>query len=179
MPLSASPPWSVADAWSLLARETVARVELFSWQNAARTFFGFELALLQTLTNRDGVLPERASFELRVTTDRAKSATAQLAAVSAVRVSTVMLSEAPQLRAAANAGVTAIGGAGFETLVDRATRLWQVYARPLEGGDPHAPALVAGLLAHVLLAPVVPPGGGTIFGVRGVRAWLAAHGAAR
>ena len=46
----------------------------------------------------------------------------------------------------------------------------------LDGEDTLAPALAAAVIAHALSAPVVPPGGGTVHGVRGVRVWLSERG---
>src|SRR5207245_152176 len=76
----------------------------------------------------------------------------------------------------ARAPVEAIGGAGFELLVPRTRTVWQVDARPVAGMDTRAPIVIAALLASVLLAPVVPPEGGAIFGVKGARLRLEAMG---
>lgn len=151
-----------ADAWSLFAPEPVARVELGRWRAQAEAHLDARVALVQTLADPRGVLPETAAFELDV-------APASGGAATRVAVLTVPLAEAPALRAVAARAVDAIGGAGFDALLARAARLWQVRARPVGGGDPRAPLVVAALLASVLLAPVVPPGELTTFGVRGAR----------
>jgi hypothetical protein len=45
-----------------------------------------------------------------------------------------------------------------------------------EGENELAPLALAGVLASLLLAPIVPPGAGTIFGVKGARERLSAAG---
>ena len=77
---------------------------------------------------------------------------------------------------AAREGVRAIGGAGFDVLLGRARRLWQVSDRLPSDGDARAPLLLAAVMASVLLAPIVPPGGGVIFGVKGARDRLEQRG---
>jgi hypothetical protein len=74
------------------------------------------------------------------------------------------------------AAARAIGGAGFDALVLRARRVWQVWEWVPEGGDARAPLVVAAVLASLFLAPIVPPGGGAIFGVKGARERLASLG---
>lgn len=149
-----------AGAWCLFSPELAARADLPRWRQQAATFFDADLAAVQTLT--DPVLPPSAALELDVTSLRGGGPTR-------VRVVTVALDEAPALLAHAEEAVAAIGGAGFDALLRKARRLWQVQARPVGGGDPRAPLVVAAVLASVLLAPVVPPGERTAFGVRGAR----------
>jgi hypothetical protein len=93
-----------------------------------------------------------------------------------VLVVTVPVERAPSVRAAANRGAAAIGGAGMDVLVARARRLWQVRAAVPEGGDARAPLAVAAVLASVHGAPIVPPDEVTIFGVKGARLRLEARG---
>ncbi len=81
---------------------------------------------------------------------------------------------APEVVAAAERGVAAIGGAGFDVLVARARSLVQIETRC--DGDARAPLVLAGVLASVLLAPIVPPDETTIYGVRGARLRLSARG---
>jgi hypothetical protein len=68
-----------------------------------------------------------------------------------------------------------MGGAGFDALLARARRLWQVAHLPA-AGEATVPLLVAAALASALLAPVLPPEGGVLFGVRGARDRLARLG---
>ncbi len=151
-------PWSPRDAWSLLSPDAEARVEMPRWMHAARTFLDAELSSLEGGEGGEiliGVAPARA-----------------VAKVTVVRVRTMLVSEAPEVLAAAHAGVRAIGGAGMDALVAKAKRVWQV-GRAVEGaGDARAPLVLAAALATVMLAPVVPPDEVTIFGVRGARVRL-------
>lgn len=149
-------------AWSLFAAAPEARVELARWRQQAETFFDARVALVQTLTDPSGALPDEAAIELDVAPRAGGDATR-------VRVVTVPLARAPEALAAGERAVAAIGGAGLDALLAKATRLWQVQARPVGAGDPRAPLVVAALLASVLLAPIVPPGERTAFGVRGAR----------
>jgi hypothetical protein len=149
-------------AWCLFAADPLPRADLPRWQQQAQTFFDARVDLVQTLTDPAGALPPCAALELDV-------CSLDGAARGRVRVVTVPLDEAPWALAAGRAAVEAIGGAGFDALLAKAQRLWQVQAKTVGGGDPRAPLVVAALLASVLLAPVVPPGEVTTFGVRGAR----------
>ena len=149
-----------AEAWCLFSPEPAPRADLPRWRQQAATFFDADLSAVQTLT--DPVLPAVAALELDVRSLRGGDPTR-------VRVLTLPLAEAPALLAHAEQAVAAIGGAGFDALLRKAQRLWQVQARPVGGGDPRAPLVVAAVLASVLLAPLVPPGERTAFGVRGAR----------
>ena len=164
------PVMNPADYWCLLAAAPVGRVELPRWIAQAHTLVHAELALLQRLGDPEGVLPAVASlgFTLRPLGDPAEPAV--------VQVHTLPLAEAPAVKAAAERAAEAIGGAGMDALVARATRAWLVARTPASGGDPRAPLAMAALLAGVLLAPVVPPEGGVIFGLRGARLRLESLG---
>ena len=158
---------STEAAYSLLAPEVASRIDTDRWCDQAHRLFGAVLAVTPQKRYPSGGWP---------LCDRADVALVADARVTRVRVITLPLSRAPNVRDAAIAGAEAIGGAGFDVLVGRAQRVWQVAAEPLEGDDPRAPLVVAGMLAAVLLAPVVPPGGGTIFGIKGARERLALKG---
>lgn len=160
--MTAMLPLPHAEAWSLFAAEPVARVDAARWGAQAATFFDASVALVQRVTDPDGALPTHARFELDVSP-------APGGAVTRVAVCTIPLGDAPALREVGARAVAAIGGAGMDALLAKATRLWQVRAAPVGGGDPRAPLVVTALLASVLLAPVVPPGELTAFGVRGAR----------
>jgi hypothetical protein len=156
--------------WCLLAAPPVGRVDLPSWIAQARSLLRAELTLMQRLGDPDGLLPDAASlgFTLRPLGDAADP--------TVVQVHTLPLAELPAVKAAADRAVEAIGGAGMDALVARATRAWMVEKSPATGGDPRAPLAMAALLAGVLLAPVVPPEGGAIFGLKGARTRLEALG---
>ena len=158
------------DHWSLLAADPAPRVELPRWIAQARTLVRAELTLLVRLSDPDGALPAAASlgFTLRPLGDAAEP--------TLVTVHTRPLAEVGAVREAAERAAVAIGGAGMDALVARATRAWLVAKDPPAGGDARAPLAMAALLAGVLLAPVVPPEGGAIFGLKGARARLEALG---
>jgi hypothetical protein len=162
-------PVAIEEAWTLLSPEPDARVDAARWAHQAATFFKARLAVAQDKRYPSGTLPicDRVEIDL---------AAREGDAPTRVLVVTVPIDRAPAARRAGEAGARAIGGAGFDALVARARRVWQVVDRPGEGGDPRAPLAVAAVLASLLLSPVVPPGGGTIFGVKGARERLAAAG---
>jgi hypothetical protein len=158
-------PLPPREAWTLLSPEPDARVDAARWAHQADAFFGARLVVPLDKRYPSGTLPlaDRVAVDVGE-----REATAPLARVWVV---TVPLDRAPEALAAARAGVLAIGGAGFEALIPRARRVWQVHdARDV---DPRAPLLVAAVLASLLLAPIVPPEGGAIFGVKGARERLA------
>src|SRR5205814_1550129 len=80
---------------------------------------------------------------------------------SRVRVVTIPYASAPDVARSADDAVRAIGGAGFDALVARAQRIWQI-ATAVESGNDRAPLAVAAILASVMLAPIVPPSGGPV-----------------
>jgi len=157
-------PMPVEHAWSLVSPEPSSRVDAGRWAHQARTFFGAIVELQDPKSYPSATLPlaDAGVLEIR------RIATIDTEPPSRVFFSTLPLDRAPAVRAAAMRGAEAIGGAGFDVLVQRGQRLWQVQdAAP--GGDPRAPLAVAALIASVFLAPILPPGGGTLFGVKGAR----------
>lgn len=163
------PAMNPALHWTLLAAPPDARVELLRWTQQALTLVRAELGLVETISDREGWLPAAASltFTLRREGEHTEP--------TRVRVHTAPIEEAPAAREAADAAVRAIGGAGMDFLVARAQRVWMIEAK-VPAGDPRAPLAMAALLAGVLLAPVVPPEGGAIFGLKGARSRLEALG---
>ncbi len=158
-------PWPLAGSWSLFAPEASSRMDEARWRAQAERFFSASLAIAPAKRYPDGSMPRSDAAEVAVRAGEA---------VSRVRLQTLPLEAAPGLRRSADEAVVAIGGAGFDALMRRATRLWQVAA---DGeGDARAPLVVTAVLASVLLAPVLPPGGGTVFGVKGCRERLSAQG---
>ena len=156
-------PLPIAQAWSLYAREETATLDEPRMIQQAQTFFGVELRFVA----RDPSLAD--AFDVDVLSGDATDTTR-------VRVISVHPDEASAVRAAGEEAVIAIGGAGFDALMPKAKRFWQVATTPLDGRDTRAPLLVAAVMASVMLAPIVPPGGGTVFGVKGARERLAALG---
>jgi hypothetical protein len=152
-----------SEAYSIFSPEASPRVESARWTHQARTFLEADVVLIGDVS---GTLPDIALIELDVA-----SATGS---ATRVAVRTFPIALEPELLAAADRGVRAIGGAGFDALVARAQRVWQV---PIAvEGDDRAPLVVAALLASVLLGPIVPPDEETIFGVKGARLRLQARG---
>ncbi|WP_437708985.1 hypothetical protein WMF45_32490 [Sorangium sp. So ce448] len=155
-----------SQGWSLLSPEPEARIDEHRWAHQARVFFGAELTLVQKKAYPSGTTPMADAVEV----DIARTASSSTPRTSSrVLVATVPLDRAPLVRAAAAAGVQAIGGRGFDALLARARRVWQVQEPAIVGDDGRAPLVVTAVLAAVLLAPVVPPGEETIFGVKGAR----------
>ncbi len=148
--------------------EPDARVDAARWAHQAETFFRLRFVVVQAKRYPSGTLPIADRVEVDVAPRGDENATRVL-------VVTVPVDRAPEALAAGAAGARAIGGAGFDALVLRTRRVWQVRER-VEAGDARAPLAVAAVLASLFLAPVVPPGGGTIFGVKGARERLAALG---
>jgi len=158
-PVAALP---VSHAYTLLAAEPSSRMDIAVWAHKARTFFGAALELARPKAYPDAAAPraDAALVEVR----RAKASVA-----TCVYLVTLPIGDAPEALRAAEAGARAIGGAGMDRLVERATRVWQVSTERASGDDPSAPLALAAILASVFLAPIVPPGGGTVFGVKGAR----------
>ncbi len=139
---------STSNACSLLSAEAAARLDGAAVVRNARGYFSLAVAL--------DARPLEARDRLEI----------EVVGRGHVEIVTVPIDEAPLVRAAADEAVRAIGGAGMDLLVAKARRVWQVRER---ADDPTLALLVAAVLASVLLAPIVPTGGGAIFGVRGAR----------
>jgi hypothetical protein len=153
---------SFARAYTLLAPDPSSRIDIAAWGHKARTFFGAAVELCQPKAYPNGAWPTADAVEVEI---RRKKTTP----LTKLLVITVPAEDAPEAIAAGEAGARAIGGAGMDVLVGRAKRVWQVSSDVPEGGDLAAPLALAALLASVLLSPIVPPGGGTIYGVKGAR----------
>jgi hypothetical protein len=148
----------LAEAWTLLSPDASARVDAARWAHQARTFFQQALSVAQDKRYPAGTFPLADALDVEALGAR-------------VRVVTLPADRCPEALRAGALGAQAIGGAGFDALVPRTRRVWQIV-----GTSEPAPLLVAAVLASLFLAPVVPPGGGTIFGVKGARERLAALG---
>jgi hypothetical protein len=161
-------PIAPGEAWLLLSPEADARVDAARWAHQAATFFKARLTVVQEKRYPRGTLPIADRVEVDVGRQGEEAAR--------VLVVTVPVDRAPEAYAAAVAGAKAIGGAGFDAILPRTRRVWQVRDRLENKGDPASPLAVAAVLASLFLAPVVPPPGGTIFGVKGARERLAQAG---
>jgi hypothetical protein len=163
-------PLPVGEAWTLLSPEPSARVDAARWAYQAERFFGrARVTVVQDKRYPAGTVPLADRVEVDVGTGSEGERVRVL-------VVTVPADRAPEALSAGAAGARAIGGAGFDALVPRTRRVWQVCERPAGPGDPRAPLVVAAVLASLFLAPIVPPGGGAIFGVKGARERLASLG---
>ena len=171
-------PLDPAAAWSLLYPQGDAPGPPARWAHQARPFFGARRPLVREKRYPTGAIPIADALELDVLALRAGGRAEPPSAPEPTRVLvvTVPLDRAPGAMAAAEAGVRAIGGAGMDAVLARARRLWQAAATPVSGSDARAPIVVAAVIASALLAPIVPPEGGAIFGVKGARLRLEALG---
>jgi hypothetical protein len=154
-------PWDVGLSWSLVSPQASSRMDEAALHSQAQRFFSRDhhdprLSLTTPKRYPGGAMPRADSGVLAV-------------GDTLVHIQTMPLDAAPAVVLAAVEGAAAIGGAGFDVLIRRAVRLWQVHISPLEGDDETAPLLLTAVLASIWLAPVVPPGGGSIFGVKGCR----------
>lgn len=157
-------PLAIGDAWTLLSPEPDARVDAARWAHQASAFFRVDLAIPRDKRYPSGTLPLADMVLVDVA--------ARGAEPSSVLVVTVPVDRAPHAIKAGIEGARAIGGAGFDALVPRARRVWQVRG----AAEDRAALAVTAVLASLLLAPIVPPGGGAIFGVKGARQRLEALG---
>lgn len=161
-------PLDVAASYSLLSADLEARIDAHRWAHQAATFFRADLALVQEKSYASGAIPLADAVEVDIAP--------RGGAPTRVLLVTVPLDRAPAVRAAADRGARAIGGAGMDALVARARRVWQARAAVPEGGDARAPLALAAVLAAVHQAPIVPPDEVTLFGVKGARQRLEARG---
>jgi hypothetical protein len=166
--IGAVAPLAIDDAYSLLAPGPDARIDAARWRHQASAFFQAKLVIAHDKRYPSGTLPLSDALEIDIGLEDEETTTRVL-------VVTMPADRAPLVLKAGAAGAQAIGGAGFDALVARTRRIWQVRAS-VDQGDARAPLLVAAVLASLLLAPVVPPGGGAIFGVKGARERLSALG---
>ena len=160
----------VGEAWSLLAPEASAAIDGARWRHQARTFFAARIELVHAKKYPDGAIPDLDAAEIYVAHANGNGAPTR------VRIVTLPVARALAVRAAGEAGSRAIGGAGFDVLVGRTRRVWQIATSRVSGDDARAPLVVAAVAASILLAPIVPPEGGAIFGVKGARVRLSAAG---
>lgn len=162
-------PLPIEGSWTLLAPEGESRVDAARWAHQAETFFRATLRVIQEKRYPSGTLPIVDAVEIEIAPRGVESKTRVL-------VVTLPIDRLPAAQRAGEAGARAIGGAGMDVLVGRAKRVWQIAGAVEAGGNALAPLALAGVLASLLLAPIVPPGAGTIFGVKGARERLSAAG---
>ncbi|MFP6683663.1 MAG: hypothetical protein VB934_03085 [Polyangiaceae bacterium] len=149
-------PWLVSDCYSLFSPDVSSRVDCGRWTAQAARFFDASVEVTPQKRYPENGEPIRDALQLHVSF---AGATAE------VSVQTLPLEDAHSLFTAAEGAVARMGGAGFDVLLGRARRLWQVRI----DGEPRAASLVTALLASVWLAPVLPPDQSCMFGVKGAR----------
>lgn len=156
-------PHPLGAAYAVLAPEDDGRIVEARWRQQAARFFAADLTLV-TPKHYPAGHPRR---------DRAVITIGRVGGTHGqVEVATFPLDEAPAFRDAAREGAASLGG--FDALVARARRLWQIHpATP--GGEPRASLALSGVIASLLLGPVLAPDG-AVFGVKGARERLARAG---
>lgn len=155
-------PLAVNDSYTLLSPDAPSLLNGERIRHQAKRFFQIDLELTSPKHYPGGGWPrfDRAAFTLtRTDTQRV------------IEVSTFPLEHAPAVRRVATDTAARVG-AGLDVLVARTRRVWQF---PGAYDDPF-PLALAAVLASVFLAPVLPPGGATVFGVKTAREHLAALG---
>lgn len=157
-------PLPASSAYTLFSAEISARIDIATLAHKARTFFATALEIDPAKAYPDGRTPNRDAVHIDV-----KPLGNRDQLPTRVFVVTWPLDEHPAFRDIGDTAARAIGGAGMDALVARAKRIWQVSTDGVQGADLHASLRVAAILAAVLLAPIVPPDGTTIYGVKGAR----------
>lgn len=151
-------------AFTLFSPEASARVDIAQLAHKARTFFATALEIDPVKAYPDGRAPESDALHIEI-----KPLEKTILAPTRVFVVTFPLERERHFRQIGDAAAQAIGGAGMDALVARTQRIWQVSKTIESGDDVWAPLRIAAILAAVFLAPIVPPEGHTIFGVKGAR----------
>lgn len=152
-------PWSADEVFTVLAPEREGAFAPERWDHQARRFFGCSVKMTP-VKRYDGGWP------------LADAATLTIARLSAeggahpVLVRTVPIERAPALLTAGRRGAEAMGGAGFDVLVERTRRVWQF--RPTGSDDATWALLGAAVIASVLLGPILAPDG-RLLGVKSAR----------
>lgn len=160
-PVAAFP---VHSAYTLFSPDPLARIDIALLANKARTFFGTAFEIDPVKAYPEGKTPEADAVYIDIHPLGKRDVTP-----TRVLVVTWPLERDPQIRRVGDAAASAIGGAGMDVLVARAKRIWQVSKEVTRGEDRNGPLRVAGIFASVLLGPIVPPEGNTIYGVKGAR----------
>lgn len=162
-------PLLPGESYSLLSPDISSRVDAERWSAQAKAFFRTELVVESPKQYPSGIFPISDRIDLRV----GRLGSDQFTRIC---VFTFPIERAPGVRERALLGVAAIGGAGFDVLVGRTKRVWQISDQIEDGGDALAALAAAALLSMLWLAPIVPPREITIFGVKGARTRLEAAG---
>ena len=161
--IDAPPLLARTASYNLLAPEPASTFDAARLTHQATRFFALDLTVMTEKHYPAGGFPKRDAAHIRIA--RGDDAHELL-------VTTIPLTEAPAIAAQATDAAARIG-AGFDVLVARATRLWQLP----KGPNPHALAL-ATVLASIHLAPILAPDDDAtpLFGVKTARSLLSALG---
>lgn len=162
------PALPVDAAFTLFSPDVSARIDIAQLAHKARTFFATALEIDPVKAYPDGRTPESDALHIEIK-PLGKTILAPILAPTRVFVVTFPLERERHFREIGDAAARAIGGAGMDALVARTHRIWQVSNTVESGDDVWAPLRIAAILAAVLLAPIVPPEGNTIYGVKGAR----------
>ena len=185
-------PLAIERVWSLFSPEADCRIDLERWAHHAQRFFALRIGIAPEKAYPSGASPLVDAFDFEVLGGARRDADPRVGSPALgvgspdprvgspdlgvggvdrrrVRVITVPLDRAPHARAAALAIARGPTGGGFEALILRAKRLWQI-AVPADAKAGARPAIAAAtVLASVLLAPILPPGEAVLFGVKTAR----------
>lgn len=185
-------PLAIERVWSLFSPEADCRIDLERWAHHAQRFFALRIGIAPEKAYPSGASPLVDAFDFEVLGAARRDADPRVGSPALgvgspdprvgspalgvggvdrrrVRVITVPLDRAPQARAAALAIARGPTGGGFEALILRAKRLWQIGV-PADAKAGARPAIAAAtVLASVLLAPILPPGEAVLFGVKTAR----------
>lgn len=156
-------PWSVGSCTAILSPERTSAFAFEAWSHQAKRFLECELVGEPTKSYATGFpMIDAATLAVRLLRGSVEGE---------VAVQTFPIERVPSALEAGRAAATAMGGAGFDVLVNRTRRLWQFRAAPSE----HAEDLelrVSAVLASALLGPILARDG-RIFGVKTARERLA------
>ncbi len=185
-------PLAIERVWSLFSPEADCRIDLERWAHHAQRFFALRIGIAPEKAYPSGASPLVDAFDFEVLGAARRDVDPRVGSPALgvgspdprvgspalgvggvdrrrVRVITVPLDRAPQARAAALAIARGPTGGGFEALILRAKRLWQIGV-PADAKAGARPAIAAAtVLASVLLAPILPPGEAVLFGVKTAR----------
>lgn len=157
-------PLEARASYAILAPEDDSRIVEARWKQQAARFFAAELRLVTPKRYPAGAQPRRDRASIEIGRRGGPAVRVELV--------TLPLDDALTIRDAAAEAAKTLGG--FDALVARARRLWQI--EPIEPAlEPRASLALAAVLASLLLGPILAPDG-TSFGVKGARERLARAG---
>jgi hypothetical protein len=157
-------PLPTAQSFTLFSPEPSSRMDSDRWNQHAKKFFGASIGTAPSKRYDTGwPMVDRATLTIGRADCLPRS----------VELHTLPPARAAEALASARRAAIDMGGAGFDVLIARTKRIWQ-----LPGDDPWTALLASAVIASVLLAPILTPGG-KMFGVKGAREALAALAASK